>query len=149
MDDLFSRTTILSETKTRPAELEVKVFIQSIENSKRREDTQIILDLYSQISGEIPLMWGPSIIGYGSYEYILAGGKKSRFMRSGFSPRKQNLTLYLGAGLSVQPDFMASLGKYKTSKTCLYINKLGDVDLLVLQRLIKVDLDEMNRRYPE
>ncbi|MFT4942080.1 MAG: hypothetical protein ACI88A_005154 [Paraglaciecola sp.] len=70
-------------------------------------------------------------------------------MRSGFSPGKQNLTLYVGAGLSLQPVFLAILGKYKTSKTCLYLNKLSDVDLSVLRSLIKLDLDEMNKRYPE
>jgi hypothetical protein len=139
----------LSENKTHPTELLVKTFIQSVENNTRREDAQILLDIYSQITGDTPLMWGSSIIGYGSYQYTLAGGKKSRFMRSGFSPRKQNLTLYLGAALSIEPELLANLGKFKTSKTCLYINKLADIDLMLLRSLIKIDVDEMNRKYPE
>lgn len=138
----------MSEAKTCPTEAAVTAFIQSVENPSRRTDTQKLLDIYTQITAEKPVMWGPSIIGFGSYEYTLASGKKSSFMRSGFSPRKQNLTLYLGAGLSVQPDFLADLGKYKTSKACLYINKLADIDMLLLHQLIKVDLDEMDRKYP-
>ena len=139
----------MSDPKTSPTALAVETFISTIENQTRREDSQKLLDIYAQVSAKPAVMWGPSIIGYGSYEYTLAGGKKSTFMRSGFSPRKQNLTLYLGAGLSTQPDFLTSLGKYKTSKACLYINKLADVDMSILRRLIKVDLDEMNRKYPE
>ncbi|GAC14643.1 DUF1801 domain-containing protein [Aliiglaciecola lipolytica] len=138
-----------SENKTQPTEADVIEFINQVENAQRREDALVLLDMFKDITGEQPVLWGSSIIGFGTYTYALASGKKQAFMRSGFSPRKQNLSVYVGAGMAEKPELMENLGKHKTSKACLYINKLADVDLAVLASIIKSDIAVMNLRYPE
>ena len=139
----------MSEAKTKPSDKDVVAFIQSVENTRRREDAMVLLELYNKITGEAPVLWGDSIIGYGTYDYHYASGRSGSWMRSGFSPRKQSLTLYVMAGFSERPDLVEKLGKVKTSKACLYINKLADVDMDVLAELIQADLDVMNTRYPQ
>lgn len=139
----------MSELKTRPTDAAVADFIQSVENKRRREDAWLLLKLFKSVTGKDPVMWGPSIIGYGTYTYTLANGKQNQFMRSGFSPRKQNMSVYVGAGMSENPQLLERLGKHKTSKACLYINKLDDIDLSVLEELIRADLAVMEQRYPE
>ena len=112
----------MAEIKTKATPASVDSFIDTIENSRRQEDAKVLLALYTKITGEPPVMWGSSIIGYGTYVYQLADGSQNPFMRSGFSPRKQNLSIYVGAGMSEHPELLESLGKHKTSKACLYIN---------------------------
>lgn len=139
----------MSDLKTRPTDATAEEFIQSVDNARRQEDAFVLLEIFNRITGEKPVMWGPSIIGYGSYTYTLANGKHNQFMRTGFSPRKQNMTIYVSAGFSENPGLLERLGKHKTSKACLYINKLADIDLVVLEDLIKADLAVMEKRYPE
>ena len=93
-------------------------------------------------------MWGPSIIGFGSYRYKYASGREGEWMLTGFSPRKQNLTLYIMPGFDNYDSLLAKLGKYKTGKSCLYINKLEDVDLSVLEKLVKQSVDHMVETNP-
>jgi len=139
----------MAEIKTKATPASVDSFIDTIENSRRQEDAKVLLALYTKITGKPPVMWGGSIIGYGTYVYQLADGSQNPFMRSGFSPRKQNLSIYVGAGMSEYPELLENLGKHKTSKACLYINKLADVDMGALEAVIRADLAAMDQRYPE
>lgn len=139
----------MSENKTQATGVDPKGFIQGVENRRRREDAFVLLEMFNKITGWPPVVWGDSIIGYGQYTYRLANGKTSQFMRTGFSPRKQNLSLYIMSGMQAHDDLMAKLGKFKTSKACLYVNKLTDVDLTVLGQLIQADINEMAQKYPE
>ena len=125
------------ELKTKLNNKNVLEFIMSIEHDKRREDSLKILDIFDELTGEEPKMWGDSIVGYGLYHYKYASGQEGDWMRTGFSPRKQALSLYLMNGFSNNEELLSKLGKYKTGKGCLYINKLEDIDLDVLKKLIK------------
>ena len=138
----------MAELKTKATTACVATFIDNIENSRRRQDALILLDMFKQITGMKPILWGDSIIGFGDYTYDLADGSQGNFFRLGFSPRKQNLSIYVGAAMSEHPELLKDLGKHKTSKACLYINKLADVDLSVLAQIIQAALDVMNERYP-
>lgn len=131
------------EPKTKVNDENVEEFIQKVEHEVRREDGFVLLELFKEITGESPKMWGNSIIGFGTYHYITKSGIEADWMKIGFSPRKQSLTLYLLCGFEEYDktgktkDFLEKLGKHKISKACLYINKLKDVDLEVLKELIK------------
>ena len=139
----------MADIKTKATHESAEAFVDAVENNRRREDAKVLLSLFAKITGKPAVMWGPSIIGYGNYTYELADGSKAPFLRSGFSPRKQNLSIYVGAGMSANPELLKNLGKHKTSKACLYINKLADIDMDVLEAIIQADLAEMNKRYPE
>lgn len=139
----------MADLKTHPTDVSALDFVNAVENERRKADALVLLEMYKRITGQEPVMWGPSIIGYGTYTYTLANGKRNRFMRSGFSPRKQNMTVYVGAGIAENPQILERLGKHKTSKACLYVNKLDDVDLSVLEELIRADLAVMDKRYPD
>ncbi|MFL7867937.1 MAG: DUF1801 domain-containing protein, partial [Anaerolineales bacterium] len=112
-------------------------------NEKKRADSFSILELMQEVTGEEPLMWGDSIVGFGAYRYQYASGRKGEWFLTGFAPRKQNLTLYIMSGFSNYEQLLAQLGKYKTGKSCLYINKLEDVNLDVLRKLVKESVDHM------
>ncbi len=139
----------MSNLVNRANSADPKAFLHSIEHPQRQADGFALFEMYNRVTGLPPVMWGPSIVGYGEYTYTLASGKQDTFFRCGFSPRKQNLSLYLGAGMSERPDLIDALGKVKTSKACLYINKLSDVDTAILEQLIAADLEVMNQRYPQ
>ena len=138
----------MSDNKTKPTHIKPEAFIDSIEHPVRRADGMTLLELFNQVTGWEPVMWGSSIIGYGTYQYTLANGKQETFMRTGFSPRKQNLSLYIMTGFSRHQDLVSELGKTKQGKSCLYINKLADVDMDILARLIQADVEEMAKKYP-
>ena len=142
----------MSEPKTRPTDASVEDFIASVDNARRREDARVMDVLLREVTGQAPVMWGPSIIGYGSYDYVYDSGHSGTMCRAGFSPRKAAMTLYLmGHYCDRQPEadaLLVRLGNYKTGKSCLYINKLADVDLEVLERLVVLSWDVMNERYP-
>jgi hypothetical protein len=124
--------------KTTVNDASVEDFINKVEDEVKRQDSRTLLKLFAKVTGEKPRMWGSSIIGCGSYHYK---SEKSRqegeWMLTGFSPRKQNLTLYVIPGFDDYQDLLSELGKHKTSVGCLYINKLADVDLAVLEKLVK------------
>lgn len=131
------------ELKTKLNSKDVLEFIMKVEHNKRREDSLKILDVFHEVTGEEPKMWGESIVGYGMYHYKYASGQEGDWMRTGFSPRKQALTLYLMNGISSYEELLSKLGKYKTGKGCLYINKLEDVDLEVVKKLIKESFNKV------
>ena len=139
----------MSEIKTRPTDASVEAFIDAVDHPRRREDARTLLDLMQRVTGEQPVMWGPSIVGYGSYHYRYASGQEADWPITGFSPRKQNLSIYIMTGFEESDELLTRLGKHKTGKSCLYVNKLADVDLDVLEKLVRASVAEMKRRYPD
>ncbi len=137
----------MSEPKTKRHDGDVNEFIDAVENPRRREDARRVLELMREVTGEPPKMWGSSIVGFGSYHYRYASGREGDWMITGFSPRKQNLTIYIMPGFSEFAGLLDRLGKHKTSKSCLYLNKLDDVDLEVLAELVRESVAVMRRHY--
>lgn len=138
----------MAETKTRPTQMRVADFIDAAPDAVRREDAKTLVALMSRITGEEPVMWGPSIIGFGSFHYRYESGHEGDACRLGFSPRKAELVLYVLNGSPEQEAQLARLGKHKTGKACLYIRKLADVDMAVLEEIIRGALASMDARYP-
>lgn len=136
----------MPENKTKATTSSVQEFIDSVENENRRIDSCARLELIQKITGHPPVMWGTSLVGFGSYHYNYDTGREGDMLLAGFSPRKQNLALY-NTGFKRYPKLMERLGKYKTGKSCLYINTLSDVDLDVLSELIKTAYHYMNEKY--
>ena len=139
----------MSDLKTRPTGASVEAFIEAVEHPRRREDARTLLEVMHRVTGEEPVMWGPSIVGYGSYHYRYASGQEADWPVVGFSPRKQNLSIYIMTGFEASDALLSRLGKHKTGKSCLYVNKLADVDLEVLETLVRASVAEMKRMYPE
>lgn len=138
----------MAEIKTKVTKASVLDFINKVPDQKKRKDTLALLALFKDVTGEKPQMWGPSIIGFGTYHYKSErSAQEGDWMLTGFSPRKQNLTLYIMSGISENKDLLEKLGKHKTSVGCLYINKLEDVDLLILKKIIKKSFDSMKKEH--
>lgn len=137
------------ENKTRPTEVTPEAFLATVEPERRREDGTALLSLFGEVTGLKAKMWGPSIIGYGRYHYKYDSGREGEFMLTGFSPRKANLVMYIMPGYrsDAMQDKLARLGKYKLGKSCLYINKLSDVDTGVLAEIITDGLAHMRETY--
>jgi hypothetical protein len=133
----------MAELKTQKNDASVEAFLNSVENERRREDGFRLLELMREVTGEEPVMWGTSIVGYGNYHYKYASGQEGDWFLVGFSPRKQSLSLYIMSGFEKYDDLMSKLGKHKTGKGCLYVNKLADVDEQVLRNLVKQSYDHM------
>jgi hypothetical protein len=127
----------MAKLKTQKNEASVEDFLNGVSDEKKREDSFAIPELMRDVTGEEPATWGTSIVGFGSYHYKYASGREGDWFLAGFSPRRQNLTLYIMAGFEEYGSLLADLGKYKTGKSCLYINKLEDVDIPTLRELIK------------
>ena len=138
----------MAELKTKANRAGVRKFLNGIGNAKKREDALAVLDMMEQISGEKPKMWGSSIVGFGSYHYRYESGREGDFILTGFSPRKQSLVVYIVSGFSQHAALMNKLGKYKTGKSCLYINKLEDINLKVLKQLISRSVKHIKNKYP-
>lgn len=126
-----------AELKTKKNDGDVNQFLDSVQDPVRREDAKKVCQLMSKITKEKPVMWGPSIVGFGTYEYKYATGREGTWMRIGFSPRKQNLTLYIMDGFSNYQKLLNKLGKHSTGKSCLYIKSLQDIDLKILSQMIE------------
>ncbi len=126
----------MSELKTKQNKASVSAFLQSIEDPQKRKDAKAVAKMMREATGAKAKMWGTNIVGYGNYHYKYASGREGDWFLSGFSPRKQALTLYIMSGFQGQDALLKKLGKFKTGKACLYIKKLEDVDLAVLRKLI-------------
>ena len=141
------------QPKTTATDVSVADYIAGLPDARRREEAAVLDALHRRVTGLEPKIWGPSMIGYGSYHYRYDSGHEGVAMRGGFSPRKAALTLYLmGNYCDRQPEadgLFARLGKHKTGKSCLYINKLADVDLEVLELLVALSWEAMIARYPD
>ena len=137
----------MAELKTRPTRASVTEFLAGIDDRQQRVDAKKVAAMMRRATGKRAKMWGASIVGYGSYHYKYASGRKGDFMVTGFSPRKQALTVYIMPGFSSFKKLMEKLGKYKTGKSCLYIKRLSDVDEKVLEILIAESVRHMRKRY--
>jgi hypothetical protein len=124
----------MAETKTKPTDVSVDAFLDGIAHPVRRADGKAVRAMMERVTGEPAVMWGPSIVGFGSYHYRYASGHEGDMCRVGFSPRSANLVLYVG-GFPEYEALLARLGKHKRSKACLYLNKLADVDPAVLEEI--------------
>jgi len=138
----------MAELKTQKNDASVEDFINSVDNEVKKQDCLKILEIFKECTGEEPSMWGTSIVGYGSYHYKSErSSQEGDWMMTGFSPRKQNLTIYIIPGFDNYQKELAKLGKYKTSVSCLYINKLSDVDINVLKQIITDAYTNMKKQY--
>jgi nucleoid DNA-binding protein len=133
----------MAKLKTQRNDASVEAFLDSVEDELKRQDSKVILEMMREVTGDEPAMWGDSIVGFGSYTYKYASGREGQWFQTGFSPRKQNLTLYIMAGFDRYDQLLSMLGKYKTGKSCLYINKLGDIDLDVLREVVEESVKVM------
>jgi hypothetical protein len=133
----------MAEAKTKPTNESVKEFLNRIPETEKREDSFTVLKMMEEITGEKPKMWGPSIVGFGSFSYKYASGHAGDWPIAAFSPRKKDLTLYLTVGFEKRTELMENLGKHSTGKSCLYIKRLSDVHLPTLKKLIKTSVKDL------
>ena len=136
-----------TKNKTTQNDDDVIAFLNSIEHAKRKEDGFKALELMREITNTQPKMWGDSIVGFGTYHYKYDSGREGDMCKSGFSPRKNALTFYIMAGFPRREKLMKKLGKFKTGKSCLYINKWEDIDESILKKIIREDWKYMTKKY--
>ena len=127
----------MSDLKTKPTDQSVEDFLKKVEHPTRKSDGFELLEMMKEVTKEDPVMWGTSIIGFGSYHYKYASGREGDWMKTGFSPRKRSLSVYISHGFEGYDELLEKLGKHRLGKGCLYINKLADVDKQVLKEIIK------------
>lgn len=138
----------MSDLKTQPTEASVEDFLAAVEPARRREDALAVCALMREITGETPVLWGPSIVGFGRYTYVNSTRKPAEWPIIGFSPRKAALTVYFMPGFKAQTDMLDRLGPHTTSVSCLYIKRLDQIDVGVLGELCEWSVAEMKRLYP-
>ncbi len=138
----------MAENKTKPTDNSVTDFIHAVADEQKSEDSYALIELFRDATGEEAKMWGPSIVGFGSYHYVYESGREGDAPLTGFSPRSKSLSLYIMAGFSRYDDLMGQLGKHKTAKACLYVNKLDDIDLGALRQLVTLSVEFMRKKYP-
>lgn len=139
----------MAAIKTKPTEVSVSDFLEKVETEQVRDDCRAIIKLMKKVTGSPAKMWGPSIIGFGQYHYKYESGHEGDMCITGFSPRKGNLTLYVISGFPGQDALLKKLGKHKSSVACLYIKKLEDIDMAVLEKIIKGSIDYVKKKYPD
>lgn len=137
----------MSENKTRPTDASVLAYLDGIDDPVRRADCEVLVEHMQRIVGEPPVMWGSTIVGFGSYHYIYDSGREGDMCLTGFSSRKSALSIYIMSGFDDRPDRMEKLGKFKTGKSCLYVKRLSDIDLEVLDELVADSVERMKARY--
>ena len=138
----------MAEPKTQRTKRSVNAFLKSIPDEQKRADAFTLVGIMCKVTKAEPAMWGSSIVGFGTYRYKYASGREGEWPLTGFSPRKQNLTLYITSGFEQYDEPLKSLGKYKTGKACLYLNRLDGVDLPTLRKLIKQSVQHMIKTNP-
>ena len=139
----------MAELKTQENDASVDDYLNSVEDEKKREASFKVKELMEDVTGEEARMWGDSIVGFGHYNYKYASGREGEWMLVGFAPRKRNLTLYIMSGFDEYDDLLGDLGKHSTGKSCLYINKLEDVDMDVLRELVDKSVQHMKETNQE
>ena len=145
----------MADNATAPTDVDPMDFIEGIDHERKREEAKVLDALFRKVTGEKPRMWGPSIIGYGDYHTTYDSGREVHWLRAGFSPRKAKHSLYLMGGYC-DPETgekhggaLKRLGKHSRGASCLYVNKLADIDMDVLEEMVRDDWAEMKRRYPD
>jgi len=137
----------MSGNKTVPTGASVEDFLAAVLPERRATQARVLDGLFRDVTGFGPVMWGSSIIGYGRYHYVYDSGREGDFLATGFSPRKANLSIYIMPGYQDYSSILARLGKHRTGRSCLYVNKLEDIDLEVLGELVRTGLNDLNRRW--
>ena len=135
-----------AEAKTKPTKEKVTDFLNRVADDKRREDCFAVAKMMEEITGSKPQMWGPSIVGFGTFQYKYASGHSGDWPLAAFSPRKQDLTIYLSVDFEKKDELLSQLGKHKASKSCLYIKRLEDIHLPTLKKLIKASVKDAKTR---
>lgn len=139
----------MTELKTRPTKVSVESHIAAIANEEQRNDARSLLVLMRKVTRQEPTMWGPSIVGFGSYHYEYASGHEGDAALAGFAVRGRELVVYIAAGFEGRDDLLAKLGEHRTGMVCVYIRRLAKVDLWVLEKLVTRSVADMKRRYPQ
>lgn len=134
--------------KTRATDADVTAFLEAVGHPTRRADALALDRLFRDVTGWRPRMWGPTMVGYGQYHYVYATGREGDMFATGFSPRKANLSIYIMPGYRDYSAILARLGKHRHGKSCLYVNKLADIDTGVLEELIRAGLKDLQEKYP-
>ena len=138
----------MADLKTKQTTTSVADFIAAVPDETRRKDAETLCAMMERLTGDPPAMWGPSIIGFGRYRYTYESGHTGEMCRIGFSPRKAELVIYVLDGNADQREVLDRLGKHKTGKGCLYIKKLADVDVSVLEAIVQAKIERMAEAYP-
>ncbi|MEO1656276.1 MAG: DUF1801 domain-containing protein [Pseudomonadota bacterium] len=140
----------MAENKTKPTQADPRAFIAKVEDEQKRADCEVLLDMMERVTGEPPVMWGETMVGFGSYHYKYASGREGDYFLTGFSQRKANITVYiLPGGFEPFEEMLARLGKFKKSVSCLYIKKLADVDVNVLEEIVVGGVARVRELYRE
>ena len=134
--------------KTRPTDADPRAFISSVENKGRREDAELLLPIMERLSGHPPVMWGTSLIGFGQYDYTYKSGHGGTWFRTGFSPRKANMSVHIMPGYDDYTEELSRLGPHKKGASCLYLGRLAKIDMDVLEEIIAKSLKIMDEMYP-
>lgn len=137
-----------NQNKTRATEASVAGFIANVESEERRGDCEALVALMETITGEPAVMWGPSIVGFGRYHYRYASGREGDAPLAGFSPRKGDISVYLSCDAAAASALLATLGRHRIGKSCLYLRRLADVDMAVLEQLVVAAMEDVRQRYP-
>lgn len=137
----------MSQNKTVATEASVRKYLDGIDDETKRADCERIAEIMQKVTGREPVMWGTSIVGFGSYHYVYDSGREGDMCLTGFAARKANIAVYIMDGFGAHPGLMGKLGKYKTGKSCLYIKRLADVDESVLAELVSESVKHMRRQY--
>jgi len=133
----------MAEQKTKPTNERVEDFLNRIPEAERRQDCFAVAKIMEEITGEKPVMWGPSIVGFGTYRYKYASGREGDWPMTGFSPRKKDLTVYMMMGFTKHTELMEKLGKCTHAQSCLYIRRLSDIHIPTLNKLIKISVKDL------
>lgn len=137
-----------TENKTQATDADVTAFLKAVAHPVRRADGLALDALFQRVSGFKPRMWGPSLVGYGRYDYTYESGRQGSFLATGFSPRKANLSIHIMPGYADYGEMLDRLGKHKKAVSCLYVNKLADIDLAVLEEIIGAGLRDLGALWP-
>jgi hypothetical protein len=137
----------MADNKTKPTKVSVTAFVDALPDEGRRADAKALIELMQRVTGEKPKMWGPSIIGFGSYHYTYESGREGDMLLTGFSPRKPAFVLYNAIGFTGAEDLLTKLGKHTTGKGCLYIKKLADIDQEILKEMVVKSVATVRQRY--
>lgn len=138
----------MAQNKTVATSDSVADFIATVADVRKRAESEVLLEMMTRLSGYQPKMWGPALVGFGEYHYKYKTGREGDFIRIGFAPRKANLAMHMLAGFAHQQERLARLGKFKTGVSCLYVTRLANIDLDVLEEIIVENMAAMNRMYP-
>jgi Domain of unknown function (DU1801) len=138
----------MAENKTKANDQNVQAFLEKVEDEKKREDCFTLLRLMEEVTGKQAKMWGDTIVGFDQYHYQYASGREGDSFLAGFSPRKQNLTLYIMAGFDEYEPLLSKLGKHSTGKSCLYLKSLKDVDMAILREMVQRSVEHMRKTNP-